>query len=91
MSKEPSTEKRAFSIAEAAQHACVSRGMIENWLRNGILSFEELPGSGAGKNRFRRIRRSDLDTFLDAQYQSTKKADKQDRGNVQLLPRNRAE
>jgi excisionase family DNA binding protein len=59
-------EKRAFSIAEAALYACVSRGTIEGWLARGLIPFEELPGSGA--YRFRRIRKVDLDVFLEGKH-----------------------
>ncbi len=57
-------QKRALKIQEAADYACVSRGTIENWMAMDILPFEELPGTG-GKNRFRLIRKADLDEFLD--------------------------
>jgi excisionase family DNA binding protein len=57
-------EKRAFTIAEAAEYCCVSRGIVENWLTKGLIRYEELPGTG-NKQRFRRIRKIDLDTFLD--------------------------
>jgi len=57
-------EKRAFSIAESAEYACISRGTLEHWLAEGLLPYEELPGRGS-KQRFRRIRKKDLDAFLD--------------------------
>ena len=56
--------KRAFTIKEAAEYACVSRGTIETWVAKGILPFEELPGTGK-KQRFRRIRKKDMDELLD--------------------------
>ncbi len=62
-------DKRAFSIKEAAEYACVSRGTVENWLSKGLLPFEELPGRGKGNYCFRRIRKIDLDAFLDKFYQ----------------------
>jgi len=67
MDKNRNNPKRAFTISEAAQHACVSRGIIESWLVQGLLPFEELPGTGESKGvqRFRRIRRVDLEDFLD--------------------------
>lgn len=38
---------------------------MENWLVKGMLACEELPGSGSGVYKFRRIRLADLDAFLD--------------------------
>jgi len=66
--------KRALTIAEAAEYACVSRGIIESWLSQGLLPFEELPGTGEGKGiqRFRRIRRVDLEDFLGRHYRCEK-------------------
>ena len=61
--------KRALTINEAAKYACVSRGMIENWLSWGLMPFEELPSRGKGAYCFRRIRKSDLDDFLNKYYQ----------------------
>ena len=60
--------KRALTIAEAAEYACVSRGTIKNWIALGVLSFEDLPGSGKGNRRFILIRKKDLDTFLNSNY-----------------------
>ena len=57
-------EKRAFTVTEAAEYACVSRGTLNNWLAKGLLKYEELPGNGE-KQRFIRIRKKDLDEFLD--------------------------
>ncbi len=58
------TNKRALNISEAAEYACVSRGTIETWMARKLLPYEELPGTGS-KNRFRLIRKADLDEFLD--------------------------
>ncbi len=82
--------KRAFSVSEAARQACVSRGIIEYWLTCG-LPFEELPGTGE-KNKFRRIRRDDLDAFLESYYQRSRAGPQQEprvsnRGELTLLPR----
>ena len=70
MNTKKQNTKRALTISEAAKHACVSRGIIESWLARGFLPYEELPGTGEGKRtqRFRRIRRADLDEFLDGHY-----------------------
>jgi hypothetical protein len=62
--------KRALTIQGAAEYACVSRGMIVNWLTAGLLPCEELPGRGKGVYRFRRIRLADLDEFLDRSHRS---------------------
>jgi len=74
-------DKRAFTIKEAAEYACVSRSTVENWLTKGMLPYEELPNLGEGKYRFRRVRRHDLDKFLERLYSGndhdeTGKADK---------------
>ncbi len=84
--------KRAFTIVEAAEYACVSRATIENWLTKVMLPFEELPGRGKGQYRFRRIRREDLDTFLNSNYkQPQEKENNKPQKNKRefiLLPRN---
>ena len=63
--------KRVLSIAEAARYAEVSRGTLESWLVRGLLPYENLPSAGGGKHRFRRIRKADLDEFLDKCYCDT--------------------
>ena len=67
-------EKRAFTVTEAADYACVSRGSLESWLARGLLKYEELPGNGA-KQRFIRIRKKDLDEFLDRYVRCSGKKD----------------
>ena len=85
-------DKRALTIQEVAQYACVSRGMVENWLKWGLLPFEELPSRGKGAYCFRRIRKSDLDDFLNKYYQqnsqSVNSIKEKDSEKVFLLPRN---
>ena len=61
-------EKRALTIKEAAEYACVSDGTVKNWISKRILPFEELPGRGEGTQRFIRIRFDDLKVFLDLNY-----------------------
>ena len=61
-------DKRAFNINEAAEYACVSRGTIENWLNKGLIPYEELPSRGKGLYHYRRIRKKDLDDFLNKFY-----------------------
>ena len=63
-----STNKRAYTIPEAAEYACVSRGTLRNWMVSGLLPYEELPSRGNGSHRFRLIRKLDLDEFLDKSY-----------------------
>jgi hypothetical protein len=58
------SERRAFNVSKAAEYACVSRGTMEAWLTKGLIPYEDLPSTGE-RNRFRRIRKSDLDAFLD--------------------------
>jgi len=87
-------DKRALTIAEAAKYTCVSRGTLELWITKRLLAFEELPGQGNGRKRFRRIRKSDLDEFLEKHYKdalSPIKPEKKPlelRGKIHLLPRN---
>ena len=72
--------RRALTVAEAARHACVSRGTIDNWIAKRLLPVEELPSRGNGSYRFLRIRKHDLDEFLDKFYSieelTTSKLDK---------------
>jgi len=70
-------DKRAFTIKEAAEYACVGRSTLEKWLVRGLLPYEELPSTGAGKYRFRRIRKRDLDEFLDRLYTGNDSADRE--------------
>ena len=62
--------KRAFTVKEASEYACVSRTTVENWMANKMLPFEKLPGRGKGSYCFKRIRKADLDDFLNKFYQS---------------------
>ena len=83
-------KKRAFSINEAAEYACVSRATIENWLNKRLLPFEELPGRGKGFYHYRRIRKKDLDDLLSKFYQkfSIPKSNNKESKELILLPRN---
>ena len=89
MNDDKKYDKRALTIMEAAEYACVSRSTIENWLTKGLLPFEEIPNLGEGKYRFRRIRKHDLDEFLDTLYSGNNraKAGKEDKKPI-LLQRN---
>ncbi len=81
-------EKRAFTIKEAAEYACVSRTTVENWLSLGILPYENLPGRGDGMHSFRRIRKNDLDRFLNIYYKkSINKLPKEPDNKLILLPK----
>jgi len=60
--------KRALTISESAEYACVSEGTIRNWINSHIIPFEELPGRGNGSHKFRLIRKGDLDKFLNKNY-----------------------
>ena len=85
------SDKRALTIREAAEYACVSRGTIENWLTRGVLPFEELPSRGTGKYCFRRIRKTDLDAFLNRFYITPRETTTQNQKHQNrpfLLPRN---
>jgi len=58
---------RALSINAAASYTGYSRDTILYWIDQCGLPYEEPPTKGS-KNRFRRIRRADLDAFLDRYY-----------------------
>ena len=79
-------EKRALTVKEVAEYACVGRTTVEGWLNRGLLPCEELPGRG-GRYRFRRIRRADLERFLDESYRSNHQEKQRDSEKIILLPR----
>jgi len=79
------SDKRALSISEAAKYACVSRGTIENWITQGLLPYEELPGRGENAYRFLRIRLKDLDEFLDNFYKVQRKKNEENVSNELFL------
>ena len=80
-------QKRALTIAEAAEYACVSEGTVRNWINSRIIPFEVLPGRGNGLHKFRLIRKSDLDKFLDKNYhQAHKNRSKKFSKDFILLP-----
>lgn len=87
--KQVKDARRAMSVNQAAKYTGYSRATVEYWLSDCGLPYEEPPTRGS-KNRFRRIRRSDLDEFLDRHY---KMQSKRRRGRsiperrVSLLPR----
>lgn len=87
-----SQHKRALKIHEAAQYACVSRSTVQNWIDRRLLPCESLPGRG-GKYHFRRIRKTDLDEFLNSNYrhahaeQSKRSSMKSGNGSIFLLPK----
>ena len=82
-------DKRALTISEAAEYACVSRGVIQQFIANGLLPYEELPGRGKGNQRFIRIRREDLDEFLDSCYHKPVQGDRVNKHEeLILLPKN---
>lgn len=58
--------KNKLSISAAARYSGYSRDMVEYWLKKGLLHFEEVPSPGP--NRIRRIRKADLDNFLERHY-----------------------
>ena len=61
--------KPLLSIPEATRYSGFSRGMITNWLDAGVIPYVDLPpGRGKGVYRNRRIRRVDMDAFLEKYY-----------------------
>ena len=89
MSSEKLNNKRALTILEVSEYSCVSRGTVHNWISQRLLPFEELPGRGEGSQRFIRIRKEDLDTFLDSYYKKPYQVieDKRQEDLI-LLPKN---
>jgi excisionase family DNA binding protein len=88
LSKE--STKRAFTISEAAEYACVSRGTVDHWLAKRLLPFEELPCTGTIQ-RLRRIRKKDLDEFLERNLVHTPEPPqkvKQSHTGLYLIPKN---
>jgi len=87
--------KRILTIAEAARYSDYSRGMIEYWLAQGLLKCEQLPSRGNGSHRFRRIRREELDAFVDRYYDQSKDENSKQlnhiyENTVALLPREKS-
>ena len=88
MNQSNNEPKRALSIQEAAEYACVSRGTIENWMAQGFLPYEELPGRGKGIQRFRMIRSEDLKAFLEKHYCANTRVERHlESKELILLPR----
>jgi len=65
--------KRALTITETAKYACVSEGIVRNWITSGLIPYEKLPGKGNGTRKFRLIRKRDLDNFLNIHYHEPEK------------------
>ncbi|OGG03015.1 MAG: hypothetical protein A3F83_05500 [Candidatus Glassbacteria bacterium RIFCSPLOWO2_12_FULL_58_11] len=64
IAEEKGLSGRVLSVNSAARYTGYSRAVVEYWLNDGLLPFEEVPTPGT-KNRCRRIRRADLDQFLE--------------------------
>lgn len=80
--------KRALTIAEVAQYACVSENTVRNWIVSDLISYEELSGRGNGSHKFRLIRKNDFDDFLDKHYhQPSKLKDRKSFNEIVLLPK----
>lgn len=84
------SKKRVLNVSEAARYSGYSRAIIEYWIDNGQLSYEEVPTPGQ-KNRCRRVRRADLDQFLEMYLKkngaSGNPADREKRETLILLDR----
>ena len=65
MNNDKTYNKRAFTIKEAAEYIGVSRGIIHHWIDIRILPYEEFPGTGKIKRRFRLIRKHEIERFLE--------------------------
>ena len=68
MKNNDSYNKRALTLPEAVEYACISRGTLTGWISSGLLPYEEFPGRGKGSHKFRLIRKQDLDEFLNKHY-----------------------
>ena len=80
------SNKRAFTITEAAKYACVSRATLHNWIVTKLLPYEDLPGRGDGSHKFRLIRKCDLDAFLNMNYyESNNKSKKNNSDDLVLM------
>lgn len=80
--------KRALTITEAAEYTGISEAAVRNWIVSGLIPYEELPGRGNGYHKFRLIRKTDLDDFLEKHYRPSKRFKKQDNSNeLVLLPK----
>ena len=81
-------DKRILSVNKAAQYAGVSRGVFDDWIRKGFIHYEELPGRGKGYRRFIRVRRDNLDAFLDERRtRNTNQTVPERPGGMALKPR----
>ena len=61
-------DKRILNVSQAAEYSGYSRSTIISWIINGLLPYESPPGLGDGKYRTRKIRKDDLDRFLNKYY-----------------------
>ena len=73
MNKVDVMHKRALTISEASEYACVSKATVRNWIQSGLIPYEVLPGRGDGSRRHRLVRISDLDEFLNKHYHTSHK------------------
>jgi len=90
MNLKKQNEKRALTLSQASEYACVSQGTILNWISQKILPFEKLPSRGKGSKRFILIRSEDLKAFLDSHYYEPqhKGKTKNSKELILLLPNN---
>lgn len=83
-------ERMLMSVSEASRYTGYGREMIEYWIDRCGLPFEQPPTPGR-KNRFRRIRKADLDAFLETHYrrepQRQERVQENEREKVTLLPK----
>ena len=90
IAEEKGLSGRVLSVNSAARYTGYSRAVVEYWLNDGLLPFEEVPTPGT-KNRCRRIRRADLDQFLEMYLKkngaSGNPADREKRETLILLDR----
>ncbi len=82
------SKKRALTISEASEYACVSKATVRNWIQSGLMPYEVLPGRGDGTRKYRLIRLADLNEFLNKHYHKPNKTDcKKMDDEIVLLPK----
>lgn len=83
------TNCKLLTVKQAADYIGVARQTLQAWLQRGLLPFIELPATRPrAVYRFIRLRREDLDDFLERHYRRSAIADKPAKSlSNQLIPR----
>lgn len=70
LARAAATEKRGYSVSEAAKYVGIAEGTLRNWMSEGILPFSKI-GIKGGKSV---ILKETLDRLLEAKQRGNKKA-----------------